>query len=318
MKSSHGCGRAVLRRPRNAAATIAAVAALGAIGAGAASAAITGTTGHVQQVAPPASVTANVLQSDTRILAFDERQCVTLATSLAVDITPGGGAGTIPAGTSVSSQFLHFDPTGASVVTLSGSVTTDTPVLGVITSQANLDASDSLGAPGTTYPTGDAARDLEPAGPFPADGDSAAISGVDTVTVTLKDRFHFDQVRIISECPSPGDEGCTPGFWKQAKHFDSWFGYDRDESFEAVFAVNVPGAPTLLEALKAHGGGINALERHAVAALLNASSPDVDYPLTVAEVKAKVKSAIDSGDPATIEQTKDELAQFNELGCPLS
>ena len=319
MKSSHG--RAVIRQPRIAAA-IAAVAALSAVGAGAAWAAITGTTGHVEQVAPPANVAANVLESDTRIRAFDERQCVTLTSDLAVDIVPGGGSGTIPAGTSVSSQFLHFDPTNASIVTLSGSITTDQAVLGVITSQANLDASDSvLGAPGTTYPTGDPARDLEGPGPFPSDGDSAAISGTNEVTVTLKDRFHFDQVRVVTACPPPpppGDEGCTPGYWKQPQHFDSWEGYGRNQEFEQVFAVNVPGDPTLLEALKAHGGGINALERHAVAALLNASSSGVDYPLTEAEVKAKVKAAIDSGDPAIIEATKDELAQYNELGCPIS
>lgn len=297
------------------------MAALGVIGAGAASAAITGTSGAVQQVAPPASVAANALNGDHRIVAFDESQCVTLGSGLAVDITPGGDSGTIPAGTKVSSQFLHFDPTGASALTLSGSVTTDGPVLGVITSPGNLAASDSLGAAGTMYPTGDGARGLEPPGPFPADGDSAAISGADSVTVALKDRFHFDQVRVISECPPPpppGDEGCTPGFWKQSQHFDSWVGYGRNQKFETVFAVNVPGDPTLLEALKAQGGGINALERHAVAALLNASSPDVDYPRTAAQVKAKVKSAIESGDPARIERTKDRLEGFNELGCPLS
>ena len=317
LDSSHGW--AVVRRPRNAVATIAAVAALGAVGVGVAPAAITGTTGAVQQVAPPASVVEGTLRSDHTITAFDERQCVTLATSLAVDVTPGGGSGTIPAGTSVSSQFLHLDPTTASAVTLSGSVTTDEAVLGVITSQANLDASDAtLGAPGTAYATGNTARGLEGPGPLPANGDSLAISGANTVTVTFKERFHLDQVRIISECPPPGNEGCTPGYWKQSQHFDSWFGYSRNQKFEQVFAVNVPGDPTLLEALKANGGGINALERHAVAALLNASSPNVDYPLTQAQVKAMVKSAIDSGDPATIEQTKDQLEQYNELGCPLS
>jgi hypothetical protein len=293
------------------------LAVLAAVGASTAVAAITSTSGAVVKIPPPASVVDGALESDTEIRAFDEQQCVTLASDLQLDVTPGGGPGVVPAGTSVSSQFLHFDPTGGSLVTLSGSITTDAPVLGVITSAANLNASDSLGAPGTTYPS-NAQRGLEPPGPAPADGDSAAISASNTVTVSLKDQFHFDQIRVISECPPPpppGDEGCTPGFWKQSQHFDSWTGFAPTDKFETVFGVDVPGDPTLLQALNARGGGINALERHAVAALLNASSPDVDYPLTVSEVIARVQAAIANG---TIEQTKNEFESFNELGCPLS
>jgi hypothetical protein len=200
------------------------------------------------------------------------------------------------------------------LITLSGSITTDAAIIGAITSQANLDASDSLGAPGTTYPAGDKDRGLDA-----FQSDTVTISGDQlTATATVTERFHFDQIRVISQCPPPpppGDEGCTPGFWKQSQHLDSWVGFAPSDKFEAVFGVNVPGDPTLLQALNARGGGINALERHAVAALLNASSPGVDYPLTVSEVIAKVQAAIANG---TIEQTKNELESFNELGCPLS
>ena len=28
--------------------------------------------------------------------------------------------------------------------------------------------------------------------------------------------------------PPPGGEGCTPGFWKQDQHFDSWVGFAPD------------------------------------------------------------------------------------------
>jgi hypothetical protein len=118
---------------------------------------------------------------------------------------------------------------------------------------------------------------------------------------------------VSSNCPPPS-EGCTPGYWKQSHHFDSWVGFAPTDKFEAVFGVNVPGNPTLLDALQAGGGGINALERHAVAALLNASSPDVEY-LTVSQVIAKVQAAIATN---TIEQTKNELENFNQLGCPLN
>jgi hypothetical protein len=43
----------------------------------------------------------------------------------------------------------------------------------------------------------------------------------------------------------------------------------------------------------------------------------VDYPYTTAEVLAMVKAAIDSGDAAEIEATKDALDEANNLGCPL-
>jgi uncharacterized repeat protein (TIGR01451 family) len=114
----------------------------------------------------------------------------------------------------------------------------------------------------------------------------------------------------------PGGEGCTPGFWKQDQHFDSWVGFAPTDSFEAVFGVSVPGSPTLLDALNSGGGGINALMRHAVAALLNASSPDVDSDFTTAQVIALVQAALGPG--GDIEGTKNLLAASNEAGCPLN
>ena len=57
----------------------------------------------------------------------------------------------------------------------------------------------------------------------------------------------------------PGGEGCTPGFWKQPQHFDSWVGFEPSDSFEDVFGVDVTlkagGSgrstdPTLLQALQ--------------------------------------------------------------------
>ena len=73
--------------------------------------------------------------------------------------------------------------------------------------------------------------------------------------------------------------------------------------------------PTLLDALNSGGGGVNALARHAVAALLNASNPDVASEFTPGEVIALVQAAIASGD---FETAKNLLAAANEQGCPLS
>jgi hypothetical protein len=184
---------------------LAGVTAVCAVAGTAAFAAITSTSGAVVQIAPPGSVTEGVLQSDTEIRAFDERQCVTLTSDLSVDISASGGSGVIPAGTPVSSQLLHFDPVSTHV-SLSGSITTDATIIGAITTQAALDASDSLGAAATTYPTGNIARGLE------AD-DSVSISGGQlTLSTTLTERFHFDQIRVISHCapaPPTGRANCV-------------------------------------------------------------------------------------------------------------
>jgi hypothetical protein len=66
------------------------------------------------------------------------------------------------------------------------------------------------------------------------------------------------------------------------------------------------------------GGGLNALSRHAVAALLNAAHPDIDTDPAVdteAEVIALWQAAFDSGNATTIENTKNIFATSNEAGC---
>jgi len=104
-----------------------------------------------------------------------------------------------------------------------------------------------------------------------------------------------------------GGEGCTPGYWKN--HLGAWgpTGYSTGDKFDTVFGVSMFGPNiTLLQALNQGGGGIYALGRHGVAALLSAAHPGVDYPLTIAEVITAVQSG-----------NKDLLERSNELGCPL-
>jgi hypothetical protein len=129
----------------------------------------------------------------------------------------------------------------------------------------------------------------------------------------------------LSVEPPSGGEGCTPGFWRQPHHFDSWVGHAPSDLFGDVFDLpgaldrpehnTNPASVSLLDALKLKGGGVNALMRHAVAALLNAASGDVSYDLTEAQVISKFNAAIGGGD---VEATKDELEAFNEQGCPLN
>ena len=142
------------------------------------------------------------------------------------------------------------------------------------------------------------------------------------------------KVTLCARCIEEGNEGCTPGFWKNEGECGSWeeTGYSPSDSFADVFgcaitimAKNGPGRPqenanpTLLEALGANGGGCSALARHGVAGLLNAAS-SVDYDYSEAEVIAAVCGAIgDAGDADSCdENVKDILNDENEKGCPLS
>lgn len=123
----------------------------------------------------------------------------------------------------------------------------------------------------------------------------------------------------------PAGEGCTPGFWKN--HTSAWVGYTTGQDLDTVFNLGVfdgaLGDDSLLEALNYGGGSTNTdaariLLRQAVAALLNASHPDVDYPQTTASIIAAVNAALASNDRATILAAKDIFAGQNEAGCPIN
>lgn len=118
--------------------------------------------------------------------------------------------------------------------------------------------------------------------------------------------------------PLPPAQGCTPGYWRQDQHFDSWVptGYAPSDDFNTVFGVTATFNPhTLLDAVWLGGGGEHALARHAVAALLDASHPDINYYYTPAEVIAGVQAAYASGD---FEPFKNLLDFANNAGCPLN
>jgi len=110
-----------------------------------------------------------------------------------------------------------------------------------------------------------------------------------------------------------GGQGCTPGYWKQKQHFDSWVKYKPTDSFAAIFGV--PYNLTLLQALEKGGGGKEALGRHAVAALLNAAANGVSYYYIEREIIAMVQQAWATGN---YETPKNLLAAENERGCPLN
>lgn len=136
---------------------------------------------------------------------------------------------------------------------------------------------------------------------------SSGVSGVDFMRVTLNGSGAIDNIRIEAEDQN-GDEGCTPGYWKN--HLDSWAatGLSPADDFDTTFGVDLFDPDiTLEQAVRAKGGHENRLARHGTAALLSALHPDLDYSISAAEVIALVQA----GDADTLEQ-------FNELGCPLN
>ena len=127
--------------------------------------------------------------------------------------------------------------------------------------------------------------------------------------------------------PPPGDEGCTPGYWKN--HTDSWAaaGYSPGQTTGSVFAGASAfpslASQTLLQSLQGGGGpgtlgGAKILLRAAVAALLNAGHPGVGYPRTTAEILADVNSALTSNSRDTMLALATELDNDNNGGCPLN
>jgi len=94
------------------------------------------------------------------------------------------------------------------------------------------------------------------------------------------------------------------------------------QSFNLVFGVassrsGRPGSFTLLDAVRAGGGGLNALNRHAAAALASADS--VNYPASVGQVIDLYRDAVGAiPGPGTIGSIHALLECSNELGCPLN
>ena len=120
----------------------------------------------------------------------------------------------------------------------------------------------------------------------------------------------------LDEAPG-GGEGCTPGYWKQAHHFDSWTApYTPNMLFSDVFENAFPGK-TLLQVLKLGGGGLEALGRHSVAALLNSASAGVSYDLTTTDVINMFNAAY-PGSKQAYNNLKDIFQSYNEQGCPLN
>jgi len=140
---------------------------------------------------PPDSVGNDNFQSPN-LFGFDEDQNILLAAPLTVDV----GTSPIPAGTTVASHYVFFDP--GPTLHMIGTVDFDADILGIITSTPTLAASDFLANTGVNY-LNPGARGLE----F---GDSVTISGPRQILFDTFASSPGDYVRVLTAF-SPGAAG---------------------------------------------------------------------------------------------------------------
>ncbi|HUF49396.1 MAG TPA: Ig-like domain-containing protein, partial [Longimicrobiales bacterium] len=168
-------------------------------------------SGAVQLFEPPASVEPGAQESSTQIIAFREGERALDARGV-LDITvPGAYTSSTPlsqaylqGGYDVTSWFLHFDPIGSATAAVTGSITFDDPVVGIIVYGPNLVATDLLGAAETTYPTQASGRGLESPDVITLSADRR------TVTLDLESGTTVDQVRILTRSVVEGLEETLP------------------------------------------------------------------------------------------------------------
>jgi hypothetical protein len=129
--------------------------------------------------------------------------------------------------------------------------------------------------------------------------------------------------------PTPGNQGCTPGFWKQPQDFMFWgCGYAPNTLVSSIgLLTNICGCDfsslTMLQALSGSSGNTICdaqakLYQMAVAALLNACST-VEYPLTTPQIVFEVNATLASCSRDAILSEASRLNGFNNGpgGCPL-
>jgi hypothetical protein len=113
-------------------------------------------------------------------------------------------------------------------------------------------------------------------------------------------------------------EGCDVLFWAQPEHRDVWpAGYTPEVHFASIFGRELEQDPTLLEVLALKGEIQLDLAREAAAALLNAASKAVAYPLTEEQVREAFVVAFDSGNPNEMQSAAADFQSANQGVCTL-
>jgi len=160
--------------------------------------------------------------------------------------------------------------------------------------------------------------------------DYSGITGNFTFYDFSQPEANFKDVAMMDASPF---EGCSPGFWKNESFKRGAVQWGPTGFMNSTFWSEVPFAdiaedlrlkgpnilgdaadPALLDALNAKGGIPNSFAREAVAAILNAAHPEIDYPLTVGQIIILVDAAV--GDDADMETLRGLLRTLNHVDCP--
>jgi hypothetical protein len=156
-----------------------------------------------------------------------------------------------------------------------------------------------------------------------------------TVQTTYSDVIivKFYHSTVEGPPPPPPGKGCTPGYWKQDQHFDSWVPTGLKPTdlvsklFSNAYLYTLDGKQmskyTLVQALAFKGGtgtvgAAQILLRAAVAAEINALHPDVDYPMSAGAVITAVQNALASANRGQMILLASQLDDLNNLGCVLN
>ena len=134
------------------------------------------------------------------------------------------------------------------------------------------------------------------------------------------------------------EQGCTPGYWKQPQHFDSWeaTGLHPDMLVWQAFDTTnwlpeygILAEQTLLQTLQKKVGkewnqqpqyihDARILLRHAVASLLNCLHPDIEHvDYTGAWTQWAVNTVMEEINPEYTLIRAYWFEKYNEVGCPL-
>jgi len=225
-----------------------------------------------------------------------------------INVDPGTGLVSAPAGTTCTlnivsgpgalsaASCLTLGTTGSCTVNLTNATTVGTTVIHACTTV------------------------VEPPAPF--------VGGV-SLTRCTGDAFAGDSANAQKIWIAPSAQGCSPGFWKQ--HPTLWDSNPANNIpgitdfttalFNTVFGVTsaqsgLANSVTLEQALQTGGGGVIALDRHVVSALL-ASESITGYPFTRTTLIAAYKDAVGSHLTWTVSSLSDKLESLEDP-CPFN
>ncbi len=134
----------------------------------------------------------------------------------------------------------------------------------------------------------------------------------------FRDSDYNDYLWSVVPEPPGGGQGCSPGYWKTHSAWPA--PYTPATKFVTVFGENAFPGMTLQQVLATGGGGLNALGRQTVSALLNAGSSGVNFELSPAAVISQFQAAFPGSAQsyATLKDSFEALTDVNGRICPLN